>query len=117
MAGYCAGFESPGYVNRGPGFGFGRGWGRGGGGRGWRHRFHATGLTGWQRAQSGLPAAGGPSPTASSVGGPAEADTEWQQLQRQLGTLQNELAAIQQRIRQLETTAEKQPGAAGPAPA
>jgi len=47
-AGYCAGFNSPGYLNRGPGFGFGPRLGRGGG-RGCRHWFYATGLTGWQR--------------------------------------------------------------------
>lgn len=116
-AGYCGGTESPGYANPGPGFGFGRGRGRGGGGRGWRHWFHATGLTGWQRAHSGLPAAGGPNPTASTVSGPAEADTEGQQLRRQLGTLQDELAAIQQRLQQLEITEEKQSGAAGSPPA
>jgi hypothetical protein len=55
-AGYCAGFEMPGYANpvpdrgfgmgSGPGRGFG---GRGGGGRGWRHMFHATGKPGWMR--------------------------------------------------------------------
>ena len=44
-AGYCAGYGAPGYANAG----MGRGFGRGGGGRGWRHWFHATGLTGWQR--------------------------------------------------------------------
>jgi len=34
--GYCAGFNTPGFV-KGPGFGWGRGWGRGfGWGRGWR---------------------------------------------------------------------------------
>jgi hypothetical protein len=55
-AGYCAGFERPGYANPAPdrGFGmdFGRGrgfGGRGGGGRGWRHMFHATGKPGWMR--------------------------------------------------------------------
>lgn len=116
-AGYCAGFGGPGYLNRGPGFRGGRGFGRGGGGRGWRHWFHATGLTGWQRAQSGLAALGGPDPAASSVGGPADTDTEEQQLRRQLAMLQSELATVQQRVRQLETKAEQQPGAAGPAPA
>jgi len=46
--GYCAGFDSPGFVKPGPGWGFGwrRGWGRGwcrgwgrGWGRGWRWWF------------------------------------------------------------------------------
>jgi len=54
-AGYCAGYDMPGYMNPIPGYGFGRGRGGGwgGGGRGWRHRFYATGLTGWQRGGRG----------------------------------------------------------------
>ncbi|MCK4450947.1 MAG: DUF5320 domain-containing protein, partial [Anaerolineae bacterium] len=49
-AGFCAGYDAPGYVNAIPGRGFwGRGWrgggrGWGGGGRGWRHMYYATGL-------------------------------------------------------------------------
>ncbi len=57
-AGFCAGFEMPGYMNQGPGrglgmgFGCGRGRGRGagGGGHGWRNMFYATGLPGWVRS-------------------------------------------------------------------
>ncbi len=56
-AGYCAGYDMPGYMNPIPGYGLGMGRGRGGGwgggGRGWRHRFYATGLTGWQRGGRG----------------------------------------------------------------
>lgn len=53
-AGYCSGYNMPGYANPLPGQGFwGRGPGRGGrmggGGRGRRNWFYATGLTGWQR--------------------------------------------------------------------
>ena len=104
-AGRCAGLENPGCANRGPGFGFGRGWGGGRGGQGWR------------RAQSGLPAADGLNMAAASVRGTAGADPERRQLRQQVGALQSELAAIQQRLRQLEITAENQPGAAGPASA
>ena len=51
-AGYCAGYNMPGYANpiggRGFGMGYGRGFGFGrgsrGGGFGWRHRFFATGI-------------------------------------------------------------------------
>jgi hypothetical protein len=66
-AGYCAGFDVPGYMNaphwggfgmaygRGRGFpGRGGGWGLGGraaAGRGWRHRFYATGVPGWMRSE------------------------------------------------------------------
>jgi hypothetical protein len=53
-AGYCAGYDVPGFANpaggwgagRGGIFGFGYGSGRGGYGRGWRHRFLATGIPG-----------------------------------------------------------------------
>jgi len=45
-AGFCSGFAAPRSMNPAAGSGFcgGRG------GRGWRNWFHATGLTGWQRA-------------------------------------------------------------------
>jgi hypothetical protein len=46
-AGYCSGFEMPGYANPLPGRGFGMGFG---GGRGWRNCFNATGLPGWVRS-------------------------------------------------------------------
>jgi len=57
-AGFCAGYDMPGYMNPafGRGFGGGRGWGLGRGfgrgygmghGRGWRHGYYATGLPGW----------------------------------------------------------------------
>ena len=47
-AGYCAGFQMPGFVNPMARwvYGFGTRGGRGGG-RGHRHWFYATGLTGW----------------------------------------------------------------------
>ena len=56
-AGYCAGYNAPGYANPVGGRGFGaRGnFGGGGrGGRGYRNQFYATGLPGWMR--SGYPA-------------------------------------------------------------
>jgi hypothetical protein len=56
-AGYCAGYDRPGFQNPIPGYGQGlsrgRGAGRAGGGHGWRHWFYATGLTGWQRGGRG----------------------------------------------------------------
>jgi Family of unknown function (DUF5320) len=52
-AGYCAGYDMPGFANpvpgRGSGMGSGRGGGFAGGGRGWRNCFFATGLPGWMR--------------------------------------------------------------------
>lgn len=56
-AGYCVGYGDAGFANPNMGRGFGAGWGRGGmgRGRGWRNRFYATGLNGWQRAAAGWP--------------------------------------------------------------
>ncbi len=60
-AGFCAGFGAPGYATFGTGRGYGAwGRGRGGGGRGYRNWYHATGLTGWQRAAGYVPTWGGP---------------------------------------------------------
>ena len=67
-------------MNPAPGQGFG---GRGGG-RGWRNWFHATGLTGWQRAA----ASAGPS--------------EIQALKSQAGSLASALEAIRKRLDELE---------------
>ncbi|MBC8182623.1 DUF5320 domain-containing protein [candidate division KSB1 bacterium] len=44
-AGYCAGYNVPGYATPG----FGRGGGFGGGGRGHRNMYYYTGLPGWVR--------------------------------------------------------------------
>lgn len=49
-AGYCAGFNVPGYMNPVPGRRFfPRHWGFAGRGRGYRHWFYATGLPFWAR--------------------------------------------------------------------
>jgi hypothetical protein len=53
-AGYCAGYDTPGYANPRGRRGL-RGHG-GYGGRGWRHQYYATGLPGWARAGSYPPA-------------------------------------------------------------
>ncbi|HQO74466.1 MAG TPA: DUF5320 domain-containing protein, partial [Candidatus Marinimicrobia bacterium] len=47
-AGFCAGYNVPGYANPYVGRGFGGGMGRGRG-RGFRHWFYATGLPRWAR--------------------------------------------------------------------
>jgi hypothetical protein len=49
------------------GMGFGRG-----GGRGWRNRFWATGMTGWQRAAMGPAAAPAPESEVEALRGQAE---------------------------------------------
>jgi hypothetical protein len=53
-AGLCGGNGAAGFMNRSAGLGgFGRCRGGRGGGYGRRNMFHATGLTGWQRAAMG----------------------------------------------------------------
>lgn len=92
-AGFCAGYSRPGYANFG-----GRGFGMGRGGRGWRNQYYATGLTGWQRAGWGVPAA--PAPY-----GPAP-EQEIQALQDQAKYMQESLDQINKRIQELEEKKE-----------
>jgi hypothetical protein len=92
-AGFCAGYQAPGYANSVGGRGFrgrGRGfWGRGGG-RGWRNWFNATGLPGWLRAGFSR------QPT------PVDKKQELAGLKQQEELLQNNLSQINERIEQLE---------------
>jgi hypothetical protein len=100
-AGFCAGFDVPGFANRPIGRGFGRGFGAGygwhggmnwGGGRGWRHTFWATGLPGWLRGARYY----GPEPTTDPA-------FEKQSLKNQEAALQAELDMIKKRLSELET--------------
>lgn len=109
-AGYCAGYDAPGWAGPVPGRGFGMGWGRGGawggrGGRGggWRHRnwYHATGLPGWARYGYG-PAQG--APPDWGYGPPVAApsrEEETQYLRQQAEWLKQQLDAIDKRIQEL----------------
>jgi hypothetical protein len=108
-AGYCAGYNTPGYMNPIYGGGFagrGRGFYGRGGGRGFRNRFYATGLYGWQRASMGVPfgvAQGGPAyggyyPYAGEVTPKQEADI----LKNEADVLKSQLNDIQSRIDSLE---------------
>lgn len=93
--GWCGGGAGRG---RGMGRGMGAGWGGGGGrggagaGRGWRHRnmFHATGLTGWQRAGAGAP------------------DAELAALRLQAEQLGQALDEVRARIQALDTSGKDQ---------
>lgn len=98
-AGFCAGFNISGALNRGLGlFGRGRGGaGGGGGGRGRRNRFHATGLTGWQRAAMGAP-------VPSEATAEPTTDEEKQILESQVDAMQSQLEAIKKRLAELEAT-------------
>jgi hypothetical protein len=96
-AGYCAGYETPGFANpvAGRGMGMGRGqfagFGGGRGGRGRRNMFYATGLPGWMRFSA--PAA----PNAAVAMG-----NETQSLRGVAESLQAQLNAIKQRIADIE---------------
>jgi len=101
-AGYCAGYPVPGYMNPVPGrggFGYGRGFGRGRGrGRGFGRGF------GWRWAApyaygAGYPDAGyGPGITPK-----AEAEA----LKEQARLMQEEISAVNQRIKELEADAKE----------
>jgi hypothetical protein len=97
-AGYCAGFNTPGFRNTVPGqgfrAGFGRGRGAGGGGgcgRGWRNMFFATGQPGWMRF-------GGNAAQLPNN----DPETEKQVLKTQADHLQSELTSIQQRLEEID---------------
>jgi len=105
-AGFCAGFEMPGYANpvpgRGFGMGFGRGrgaWGRGfgGGGCGWRNMFYASGVPGW------MPYGGYAAPVAN-----ADPEMEKQTLKNQADYLQSELDSIRKRLEEVEKETSQQ---------
>lgn len=92
--GRCGGANPEGELPAGgPGFGMGRGFGRGGG---WQHRrwFHATGLPGWQRAQTGE--TGPEAPPAGAR------EQELAALKRQAAGLERALGALNSRIRKLD---------------
>lgn len=109
-AGFCAGYEMPGYANPIPGRGF---WGRGrgggfgrGGGWGRRNWFYATGLTGWQRAAYGYPAFGGApyaaAPYAAPVAPTLGREQEVEMLKGQAEYFEEALGGIKKRIEELE---------------
>lgn len=94
-AGFCAGYPVPGYLNPRFSHWFGP-WC--GGGRGWRNMYYATGLPGWVRAGY-LPAwrmpPAGPYRTLSR-------EQEIDILKQQAKALSDQLAAINERIAELE---------------
>ena len=97
-AGFCAGYNMPGFMNSPVGYGRGRGGGRGGG-WGRRNMFHATGLTGWQRATFGYGPAnlqGGSysTPNASPMAG----EQELEMLKGQAKYLEDMLDGIRKRL-------------------
>lgn len=105
MAGYCAGYNVPGYMNNIPGRGFGMGFGRGagfggrggrGGGFGFRNRFFATGVPGWSW-YGGM----------AAFDQKADPEFEKQALGNQAEILQSELDAIKKRLEELNAKTQK----------
>lgn len=106
-AGFCAGYDLPGYANpvQGAGFGMGMGFGRGrgalprgaGGGRGWRNRYFASGLPGWARFGGYGVSYGSPEPYQNP-----DPERAKQLLKRQAEDLQSELELIQKRLAEAE---------------
>jgi hypothetical protein len=105
-AGYCAGYDAPGWANPFPGrgFGFGRGGGRGWGGRGggWRHRnwYYATGLPRWARTGYG-PAWGPPPAWVDDAYGAPAPEQEIEFLKQQAEQLKRQLDAVNRRVEEL----------------
>ena len=105
-AGYCAGYPTPGYMNPIGGRSYGAfGRGRGGGGRGRRNWFHATGLTGWQRAELGMEPYGvppaSPMPHAEPFSPAVTKEQELDALKGQAKHLEDALEGIRKRIEEL----------------
>jgi hypothetical protein len=94
-AGFCAGYGVPGFLNIG--YGAGGAFFGGRGGRGWRNRFFATGVPGWQRFAGNPIPPGWPPFTAQSVTPQNELDV----LREQAQYLENCLKEIQTRMEAL----------------
>lgn len=89
-AGFCAGYERPGFTNPGYGGGYGRGGGYGGFGRGFRNRYYATGV-----------------PFRGMYGGVQYTAEQELELQRkEVEMMEAELKAAKDRIARLEKEAE-----------
>ncbi len=98
-AGYCAGYNVPGYMNPAGRF-LGRG-AFGGRGRGMMHRnwYYATGQPGWARYDMGFPAGG---TGAVPYPGEVEPAEEKEMLAEQADYLKQQLEDIQKRLSDLE---------------
>ena len=96
-AGFCAGYNVPGYANPYVGRGFGGGMGRGRG-RGFRHWFYATGLPRWARLGNINPAYVYPAPYQK-----LDPEVERQSLQTQAEYLEAELNEVKKRLDALKT--------------
>ena len=105
-AGYCAGFNAPGFANAGgrfgAGVGIGGGFGRRGGGRGRRNMFYATGMPGWMRF-------GGYASDQAGIANAPVVDPAAQKaaMKSQVDALEGELAYLKKRLSELEDNKSK----------
>lgn len=105
-AGFCAGYAVPGYINPAGGMGMGMAWGRGRGGgfgRGWRNRAMAWVQPFQPMAYPMQPPVAAPQPVApqqAPVSTAAPADL--QGMRDQAEFLRESLAALEERISELE---------------
>lgn len=88
-AGYCAGYDTPGFADAAPDRPF-----IGRGGRGGRNRFFANGLTGWERGGMGYRSFRPASPGA---------EDELRHLEQQVDYLEKTLTGIRDRIVRMKT--------------
>ena len=104
--GFCAGYSTPGYANpiRGQFFGHFRGRG---GGRGWRNQYYATGMPRWASGQY-HPDMNGYGYTRPTPVPEMNKEAEMKLLKEQAEFMQNEMSAIQDRIKELEALTSEQ---------
>ena len=105
-AGYCAGYEAPGFVTAMPG-GLRR-WPRGGGRWGRRNLFYDSGLTGWQRPTYGYPSGLHGMPYGEPVGQSLNKEEELNVLKGQAEDLEYTLNGIKKRIEKIEAKTKKE---------
>jgi len=103
-AGYCAGYNVPGYLNPTvPGWGWGGGWGRG---RGYRHWYYATGLPGW--ARFGVAPYYGYTPVSPYYGAPTVSkEQQLNALKTQADMLKRNLEEINKAMEDMEKEGEE----------
>ena len=95
-AGFCAGYDVPGYANGGAGLR---------GGRGFRNQYYATGLTGWQRGARGFAAVPPQGYPSYPVYQPTP-EQELNSLRNQAKMMEEDLARAKEMISELESQKE-----------
>jgi len=105
-AGYCAGFNTPGYANPGVGAGRGFGAGRGRGG-GFGGRGGGRGFGGGRRFAGGVNPYYGQAPYAVPYAPQVEPAQEAELLKNEARALESEMKAINDRIKALEAQSAK----------